>query len=215
MTDDLHPSTHLRAAAWVPNDDPKRSFDEAIAPAAEWIWERSRAEGLAPVLVSNTKSAAGMGHADLDTIIRKGGHATPQSSTRYDHGPVLAFVPNERSLHVAMDLARGFSLAVVEGRSLSLAEWAANADATNLLTGQTAASQIPEEVRRDLDFAILDGGRNGWTGPDEKAQAQRCLADHIRAGRLTPDQAAAYALTSSSVSDSGAKRLRELLGRIR
>lgn len=215
MTDDLHPSTHLRAAAWVPNDDPVRPWDEAIALASEWIWERSRAEGLAPVLVSNAKNAAGMGYDDLDKIIRKGGHATPQSGTRYDHGPVLAFVPNERSLHVAMDLARGYSLAVVEGRSLSLAEWAANAGATNLLTGQTTPSQILDEVRRDLDFAILDGGRNGWTGPDEKAQARNCLADHIRAGRLTPDQAAAYVLTSSSVSDSGAKRLRDLLSRTR
>lgn len=213
MTDDLHPSTHLQAAAWVPNDDPLRPWDEAIAPASEWIWERSRAEGLAPVLVSNAKNAAGMGYPDLDRIIRKGGHATPQSGTRYDHAPVLAFVPNERSLHFAMELARGYSLAVVEGRSLSLAVWAANAEATNLLTGQTTPSQIPDEVRRDLDFAILDGGRNGWTGPDEKAQARRCLADHIRAGRLTPDQAASYVLTSSSVSDSGAKRLRELLSR--
>ena len=61
------------------------------------------------------------------------------------------------------------------------------------------------------DFAILDGGRNGWTGPDEKAQARRCLADHVRTGRLIPDRAAAYALTSSSASDRGAKRLRELL----
>jgi hypothetical protein len=192
-----------------------RPWQNAIAFAAEWIWECSRAEGLAPVLVSNAKNVAGMGYADLDEIIRKGGHVTPQSGTRYDHGPVLAYVPNERALHVAMDLARGYSLAVVEGRSLSLAEWAANAGATNLLTGQTTPSQIPDDVRRDLDFAILDGGRNGWTGPDEKAQALRCLTDHIRAGRLTPDQAAAYVLTSASVSDSGAKRLRELLGRSR
>jgi hypothetical protein len=216
MTADLHPSTHLRAAAWVPNDDPQRQWDEAIALAAEWIWERSEVEEIRPVLVSNTiESAAGMGHAELDEIIRAGGHATPASRTRYDHCPVLAFVPNERSLHFAMDLARGYSLSVVEGRGFALAEWAASADAVNLLTGQAQTSQITDDVRRDLDFAILDGGRNGWTGPDERAQARRCLAEHIRTGRLTPDQAAAYALTSSSVSDRGAKRLRELLARNR
>ncbi|TLH68128.1 hypothetical protein C1S82_26805 [Mycolicibacterium cosmeticum] len=62
---------------------------------------------------------------------------------------------------------------------------------------------------------MLDGGRNGWTGPDEKAQARRYLIDHIRAGRLTPDQAAAYTLTSPAVSERGAKRLRELLARNR
>ncbi|MGY4647831.1 hypothetical protein [Mycobacterium sp. URHB0021] len=78
-------------------------------------------------------------------------------------------MPNELSLHFAMDLARGFSLSVVEGRGFSLSEWAASAEAINLLTQQTQTSQLPEEVRRDLDFAILDGGRNGWAGPDEKA----------------------------------------------
>jgi hypothetical protein len=98
------------------------------------------------------------------TSFRAGGHATPQSSTRYDHGPVLAFVPNERSLYFAMDLARGYSLSVVEGRSFALAEWAASAEAVNLLTGQAQTSQIPDDVRPDLDFAILDGGRYGWTG---------------------------------------------------
>lgn len=214
MTADLHPSTHLRAAAWVPDNDPQRPWDEAIALAAEWIWERSEAEELPPVLVSNTiDSAAAMG-ADLDDIVRAGGHATPGSRTRYVPGPALAFAPDERSLHFAMNLARGHSLALVEGR-FSLAEWAAHAKAIDLLTGQTTTPQISEDVRRDLDFAILDGGRNGWTGPDEKAQAQRCLADHIRTGRLTPDQAAAYALTSSSVSERGAKQLRELLSRNR
>jgi hypothetical protein len=67
MTDDLHRSTHLRAAAWVPNDDPARSWDQAIDLAARWLWERSEAEGLPPMSVSNTKSAAGMGHGTSPT----------------------------------------------------------------------------------------------------------------------------------------------------
>ncbi|CDO06899.1 hypothetical protein [Mycolicibacterium cosmeticum] len=215
MTTELHASTQLQAAAWVPNDDPQRPWEEAIALAAEWIRARSDAEELPPVLVSNSiESATRLGNADLEQIIDTGGHATPRTSTRYDRGPVLAFVPNERSLHFAINLARGYSLALVEGR-FPLAEWAAAAGAIDLLTGRTAAPQIPEDVRRDLDFAILDGGRNGWTGPDEKAQARRYLIDHIRAGRLTPDQAAAYTLTSPAVSERGAKRLRELLARNR
>jgi hypothetical protein len=135
---DLHPSTHLRAAAWVPDDDPKRSWEEAISLAAQWIWERSRAEGVPPLLVSNAQNAVCWGYADLDEIIRAGGHATPKSQTRHDRGrPVLAFAPTEGSLRLAMDLARGYSLAVVEGALLPLAEWAAGAAATNLLTGQT------------------------------------------------------------------------------
>lgn len=211
---DLHPSTHLRAAAWVPDDVEDRPWEDAITLAAEWIWERSQEEDLAPLLVSNTQDAASFGYADLDEIIQAGGHATPQSRSRPDRGPVLAFVPDERSLHFAMGLARGHSLAVVEG-STPLAEWAAGAAAINLLTGEVTTSEIDDDVRKDLDSVIFYGGRNGWTGADDKAQARRFLSDHVRGGRLTPDQAAAYVLSSQSVSDRGAKRLRELLARHR
>lgn len=190
-TADLHPSTHLRAAAWVPDDVEDRPWEEAIALAADWIWERSQDEGLPPMVVSNAQKTGGLGYPDLDEIIRAGGHTTPKSRTRFDRGPVLAFVPGEQSLHLAMGLARGYSLAVVEGSQLPLTEWAAGAAAVNLLTGQT----------------------NGWTGPDEKAQVRRYLSDHINSGRLTPDQAASYALSSQSVSDRGAKKLRDLLSR--
>ncbi|MEV0669371.1 hypothetical protein [Mycobacterium sp. NPDC050441] len=212
-TADLHPSTHLRAAAWVPDDVEDRPWEEAIALAADWIWERSQDDGLAPMLVSNAQNAASFGYADLDEIIQAGGHATPKSRTRPDRGPVLAFVPDERSLHFAMGVARGYSLAVVEGSVLSLTEWAAGATAINLLTGQTTTSEVPADARKDLDSVIFYGGRNGWTGADEKAQVRRYLSGYINSGRLTPDQAAAYALSSQSVSDRGAKKLRELLSR--
>lgn len=98
---DLHPSTHLRASAWVPDDVEDRPYEDAIALAADWIWERSQDEDSAPLLVSNAQNAASFGYADLDEIIRAGGHATPQSRSRPDRGPVLAFVPDERSLHFA------------------------------------------------------------------------------------------------------------------
>jgi hypothetical protein len=211
MTADLHRSTHLRAAAWVPDDDPERPWEHAIRPAAQWLWKRSEAEGSPPLLVTNAKNAAGWGYADFDEIIRAGGHATPQSRTHHDRGPVLAFAPTERSLLLAMNLARGHSLAIVEGSLLSLREWAATAQAVNLLTGHTVESRIAPEVRDDLESAIFYGGRNGWTGPDEKAHVRSHLAEHIKKGRLTPDQAAAYVLSSPSVSDRGAKRLREML----
>lgn len=216
MTDaGLHPSTHLRAAAWVPDDVEERPWDEAIALAAEWIWKRSQDEGLPPLLVSNAQNASRFGYADLDEIIRAGGHATPQSRTRPGGGPVLAFVPVERSLHFAMGIARGYSLVVVEGTLLPLAEWAAGAGAINLLTGQITGSQLDDDARKDLDSVIFYGGRNGWTAADEKAHVRRYLSDHISGGRLTADQAATYALSSQSVSDRGAKRLRDLLGRTR
>ncbi len=178
---DLHPTTHLRAAAWVPDDVEDRPYEDAIALAADWIWKRSQDGDLAPLLVSNAQNAASFGYADLDEIIRAGGHATPQSRNRPDRRPVLAFVPDERSLHFAMDLARGHSLAVVEG-STPLAEWAAGAAAINLLSGEDTTSEMDDDVRKDLDTVIFYGGRNGWTGADDKAQARRFLSGHVRGG---------------------------------
>ncbi|GJJ24096.1 hypothetical protein MTY414_77700 [Mycolicibacterium mageritense] len=72
-----------------------------------------------------------------------------------------------------MGLARGYSLAVVEGSLLPLTEWAAGAAAVNLLTGQTTTSEVAADARKDLDSVIFYGGRNGWTSPDEKAQVNR------------------------------------------
>ena len=85
-----------------------------------------------------------------------------------------------------------------------------NGDLNDIINtvGQATPRTSTRYDRGNLDLAILDGARNGWTSPDEKARAQRCLADHIRTGRLTPEQAAAYALTSPAVSERGAKRLR-------
>ncbi|GJJ24063.1 hypothetical protein [Mycolicibacterium mageritense] len=85
-TADLHPSTHLRAAAWVPDDVEDRPWEEAITLAADWIWERSQDEGLPPMVVSNAQKTGGLGYASLDEIIRAGGHTTPKSRTRFDRG---------------------------------------------------------------------------------------------------------------------------------
>lgn len=42
---ELHPATRLQAAAWVPDDDPERPWDEAADIAADWICERSELAG--------------------------------------------------------------------------------------------------------------------------------------------------------------------------
>ena len=205
----LHPTTHLQAAAWVPDDDPERPWNEAADLAADWIWERSEVEGVTPLLVTNTyQNAVGLGC--LEEIANKGGQATPQGKQRFDPGPVLAYVPDERTLKLALDLAHGYSLAVVETVSFPLAEWAAGADAINLLDGSASRSSIPDDVKADLDHAVFFGGNNGWTGQHEKQHARNHLARHVQAGRLTPEQAASYVM-AHSVSDKGARRLRLLL----
>lgn len=210
--DDLHPTTHLQAVAWVPDDDPERPWDEAADLAADWIWERSEAEGVKPLLVTNTFQNA-RGIESLEAIARAGGQATPQGKERFNGGPVLVYVPDERTLELALNLARGYSLAVVESVSFPLAEWAAGAGAINLLDGSTSASSLLPDVKADLDHAVSFGGNNGWTGSHEKEHARNHLARHVQAGRLAPEQAASYVM-AKGVTDRGAKRLRLLLEKI-
>lgn len=209
---DLHPKTHLQAAAWVPDDDPERPWDEAADLAADWIWERSEAEGVKPLLVTNTFQNA-RDIESLEAIARAGGQATPQGQGRFDRGPVLAYVPYERTLKLALNLARGYSLAVVESVGFPLGEWAAGAAAINLLDGSPSVSSLPDDVRADLDHAVFFGGNNGWTGSHEKKHARNHLTRHVQAGRLMPEQAAAYVM-AKGVSDRGAKRLRLLLEKV-
>ncbi len=207
------PPTHLRAAAWVPDDNPERPWDEAADLAADWIWERSKAEGLSPLLVTNTFQNA-RGIESLEEIARVGGQATPQGKQRFESGPVLAYVPDGRTLKLALNLARGSSLVVVETVRFPLTEWAAGAGAINLLDGCISSSNLPDNVKVDLDHAVFFGGNNGWTGPDEKEHARGELAHHVRTGCLTPKQAEAYVM-ARGVSDHGAKRLRLLLEKVR
>ncbi|ORV86747.1 hypothetical protein AWC11_16995 [Mycobacterium interjectum] len=199
------------AAAWVPDDDPVRPWDEAADLAADWLWQQAESEGVAPILVTNVQKNY-WGISALDEIARAGGHTTPRSRMRFDHAPVFAYVPSAASLRLAINLARGFSLVAVEGSTFSLAEWAAGADAINLLTNAVSSTSIPEDVRRDLDSVVFFGGRNGWTGPDEKEHARRYLSEHVRAKRLDPEQASSYVMAQGA-SDRGAKRLREILDR--
>jgi hypothetical protein len=209
---DLHPKMHLQAAAWVPDDDPQRPWEDAAELAADWIWQRSRTEHAPPLLVTNTfQNAVGM--SCLEEIARKGGQATPQGRERFDPGPVIAYVPDERSLKFALGLARGYSLAVVETVNFPLTEWAASAGAINLLDGSTNVSKMPDDVRADLDHAVFFGGNNGWTGQHEKQHARDHLGHHVQARRLSPEQAAAYVM-AQGVSDKGAKRLRLLLAKV-
>lgn len=203
---------HLQAAAWVPDDDPERPWDEAAGLAADWIWERSEAEGVEPLLVTNTLQNA-RGLERLEEIAQAGGQATPQSKKRFDRGPVLAYVPDERALNLALDLAHGYSIAVVETVSFPLAEWAAGTGAVNLLDGSASASNLSDNVIADLDHAVFFGGNNGWTGPHEKTHACNHLVRHVQTGVLTPEQAASYVM-AVGVSDRGAKRLRRLLEKV-
>lgn len=90
---------------------------------------------------------------------------------------MFAYVPDERSLRHAMDQARGYSLVAVEGSRFSLAEWAAGADAINLLTNETSSSAIPDDVRDDLGSVVL-AATAGPVPMKRPTLAGTCLSMH-------------------------------------
>lgn len=136
------------------DDDPERPWDETAKLAADWIWQRSEIEGESPLLVTNTFQNA-RGIDVLEEIARSGGQATPQGTEHFNRGPVLAYVPTERTLELALNLAHGYSLVVVETDSFPLSEWAAAAGATNLLDGSTSVSALDSDVVHALDRAFF------------------------------------------------------------
>jgi hypothetical protein len=200
----------LRATAWVPDDDPHRPWAEAAELAADWIWERANIEQSTPLLVTNVVGSSELPDV-LKDIAQRGGRTSPQAKSRHDRGPVLAYVPHEAALQLAVDLARGYSLAVVETLRFPLTGWAAGVGAIDLLKG-TRTMELTEAVRKQLDSTVFFGGNNGWSGSHEKEDARRHLIPLVHSGDLTIEDAVSYVM-SQGVSDRGAKRLRTLLER--
>lgn len=85
-------------------------------------------------------------------------------------------------------------------------------NAINLIDGRVSQSNIPDDVREDVDRAVFFGGNNGWSGSHEKQHARNLLVQYVQAGRVDADAAASY-ITSPGVSGKGSRRLREPLGR--
>lgn len=81
---------------------------------------------------------------------------------------------------MALDLARGYTLAVVEGGSFPMWEWAASAGAINLLTNDHASCELASDVRKSLDAAIFFGCGHGWTGQHEKEHDKRHLLAYVK-----------------------------------
>lgn len=84
---DLDPTTFLEAAAWVPDDAPRLSWEEAADLALQLTWERSDEEGTVPLLVSTTFQN-GRGIRTLGDIAGRDEHATPHGKERFNAGPV-------------------------------------------------------------------------------------------------------------------------------
>lgn len=199
------------AVAWVP-ERKSDEWDDAADLAVTWLDSQMGQQAAAPIVVTatlkNTLPDA------LAHLAARGAQISPQSHHHVTPSPVAAYVPDVRCLHLATTLARGYPLVVIEGTQYRLAEWAAGIGAINLHDGTTRPSDLPDDVTSDLDATILFGGRNGWSGSHEKADARTRLSSHVQCGTLTPDQAGAYAM-ARNVSDRGVRTLIALLERAR
>ncbi|MCJ1709551.1 hypothetical protein [Microbacterium sp. VKM Ac-2923] len=141
----IPPTTFVRAAAWVP-DDHDRPWEEAANLASEWIWQRSQEEETLPLLVTSTLQN-GRDIQSLVEIAVTCGHATPRGKQRFIVGPVIAYLPDARTLDLATGLAYMHSLVVVETARFPLLDWATGAGAVNLLDMQSTTSVTAEKFK--------------------------------------------------------------------
>lgn len=199
-------------AAWVPDDDPERPWDEASELAVAWTDGEADRLGRPSVLVTNTK-----GHqaesGPLASFVGRSLHTTPRSrSVSIGAGPVLAYVPYGRELAYAVSLARATSLCVVETVSFPVRGWAAAVAAINLLTGEPTPPP-DAEVKEELDHLVFNGN-NGYGDQYGKRDALSILRG--LAGR--PDYDAAFIvgyLAGHGISDNGLANIARIIAKVR
>ncbi|MBJ6613969.1 hypothetical protein ACFT8V_30085 [Streptomyces griseoincarnatus] len=204
-------SSILRAA-WVPDDDPERDWAIAADLAVDWVRQECAEQGAVGVLVLN---AFGV-EQQIPSLRRFAAEhtvTTPRASrdrVGRGRGPVLAYVPDERTLDFAADLARGSSLAIVESvHGFPLEGWARQLGAIDL----TRPEKRPEPIDSELAEAIdrLDFYKNNGFGDQfGKQQAQRILQNLRGAGLLERDVILG-ALAARGASDRAVRNLGKLI----
>jgi hypothetical protein len=173
-------------AAWVPDNDPERGWDEAAEPVVEWVLGEAERQGAEPLLVTPTQNQWSAGPDVIAWFARTYAATTPRSAhARGGRGPVLVYVPDYHTMYLAANYARGSSLAVVETISSPLIGWAMQAKALDLLQGEVTPDTRTESVCTELD-RIHFYGNNGWTTGFGKDQATQILRDLLRDGEVDP-----------------------------
>ncbi|WP_406554113.1 hypothetical protein [Streptomyces sp. YS-3] len=196
----------------MPDDDPERGWDVAADLAVDWIRRECVEQGATGVLVLNAFGA----EQQVPSLRRFAGEhrvTTPRASrdrAGRGTGPVLAYVPDEKTLDFAMRLARASSLAVVESvHGFPLKGWARELGAVDL----TRPDEQPASLNPELAAAIdrLDFYKNNGFGDRfGKQQAEHILQDLRGAGILESDVILG-ALAARGASDRAVRNLRKLI----
>jgi len=170
-------------ASWVPFTA-DRTLEAAAAIAMEWA-EKAAANDRPAVLVTD-RIGEYHGHEPFEQY-RRGRHVSPRSSRLgFRPGAVIAHVPTPKALELAMRLADGAALAVVEHPApWRLAGWARAVGARDLVTGETAAALDPTLATHLNDLIFY--GNNGYSRGHGRDGAQRILTDLQTEGLLDRD----------------------------
>ncbi|WP_214107267.1 hypothetical protein [Acrocarpospora catenulata] len=199
-------------AAWVPDDDPHRDWEDAAKLAIAWVLEQAAQEGASPLLVTPHQNQWKAGVESITWFANTYPAITPRSSRQRvsrGQGPVLVYVPDFGTLTLAANYARGSSLAVVETASTPLIGWAMETKAVNLLTGQ-ATPETRTNSQREVLERVHFHGNNGWTRGFGRDQTTRILRGAYGREGLTRDVVLG-AMAAKGHNSKAVGRLGELL----
>lgn len=201
-------------AAWVPDDDPERPWEEAAQWAIDWIEKRCAEEQATAVLITYDQHGRTanptlnrFASRHLSTTLRIGRRGLPSGT-----GPVLAYVPNEGCLDLAMSLARESSLAVVEGSLYPLRGWAMETKAINLANPEAAPLEVDSALAKEIEHLAFCG-HNGY-GPGFDRNRARSILRDLRAQGLLDAEVIRGAVAARGVSPRGVKKLEELINEL-
>lgn len=128
---------------------------------AGWVSDAGEIERVAPIVV--TRHAAVVLPGPLVEISRLARRTTPRSHLRFERGAVIVYEPDERTMGFALELARGFSLAVIDSDPPRWREWAVMSHGRGA-DGHRVASALSAEKRDELLVLLAAGTQCGWSG---------------------------------------------------
>ena len=195
-------------AAWVPYDDPGRSWDVAVELAIAWVEERALEEGRRPRLVTPEKRVQLSGPEPLVRFAKRYESVTPRGRGGSGRSvPVLAYAPTYSSFELAARIADGSSLCVVEWPSDPMLGWAVQMEALDLTTGQVTPDNRSPELIELLDHLHFCGN-NGWGDQFGRERARQLLPEILKLE--TPGAVLAYMLARGSFAAS-VQNLRQII----
>ncbi|AJE87577.1 hypothetical protein SLNWT_7201 [Streptomyces albus] len=200
-------------AAWVPDDDPARDGEIAADLAVKWVRQECVEQSAVGVLVLNTLNDVERQIPSLRRFAAEHAVTTPRASRdriALGQGPVLAYVPDEKTFGFAASLARGSSLAVVESvHGFPLEGWARQLGAIDF----TRPDEQPEPLDAKLAEAInqLDLYKNNGFGDQFGKQQARRILQNLRGAGLLERDVILGVLAAKGASDRAVRNLRKLI----